>query len=100
MSHKQKIPEMLTDGAVPDGAETMGDDWTEEGAAVASQPTYEPPPPPEPGEQFAAHCWKCKELGYLEDEWVGETRAFRSQAEADSEQHYVDYGHYADIRTV
>lgn len=100
MAYRPKIPEMLTDHAVPDGAQTMGDDWTEESAPVSGgEPAYQPPPPPV-GSQYQAYCWKCKELGIFEGEWTGEPRAYKAQAEADSTQHYADFGHYAEIGTV
>ena len=100
MAYRPKIPKMLEDKAVPDGASTMGDDWAEESAPVSGgEPAYHPPPPP-PGSQYVAFCWTCKEMGYLDDMWSGEPRISEAQAQADSEQHFAGFGHYAQIRKV
>jgi hypothetical protein len=100
MAWRPKIPKMLEDKAVPDGASSMGDDWTEAGGSVSGgDPAYQPPPPPV-GSQYQAFCWTCKEMGYFDGEWSGEPRISESQAQHDSEQHYADFGHYAQIRTV
>jgi hypothetical protein len=101
MAYRPQIPKFLTDGAVPDGAETMGDDWVDGGSSHSGVESPQPPPPdPPPGHQFVAFCWKCKEEGYYPENWSGEVRGTLREAQNDAEQHQAGFNHPADVRNV
>ena len=97
--HKdERMHEQFGDPAVPDGAETMSDDWLSAGSPpVSSAGTQESAPPVDPatGEvTFMAMCNQCS-VDSQTIGWQGPPREIRLDAVYDAADHNRYSGHEA-----